>query len=104
VRHGFVPASVATLAWAEPGQALKIRRILRGAGPVCRHLRPSEIVECHEVTSREVVLRLSNGVHLRIPVDTASMVQIERTDFCARRSDDRAPGRTEFHRRDRGER
>jgi hypothetical protein len=74
-----IPADLATLAWAEPGQELEVRRTLPGAGALGELLTPGSRVRCSEVDGDFVVLEAVGDLKLRIPMERARLVQVERT-------------------------
>lgn len=81
MRSETVPADVATLAWAAPGQALEIRRVLDDPRQLDARLRPGGIVHCHDITAAGPVFSTRGTDEFRVPWSRAAHVQVERTEF-----------------------
>ena len=78
-----IPADLATLAWAEPGQEVEVRCTLPGAGSLAELLTPGSRVRCSEVDDEYVVVEAPGDLKLRIPVQRARLIQVERTNVGA---------------------
>ena len=75
------PADLATLAWAAPGQELKIRCVLDDPDTIGALLHPGEVVRCRDITSAGPVFSTQQRGEIRMTWSRAERVQVERTGF-----------------------
>jgi hypothetical protein len=83
MKRAGIPADLATLAWAVPGQVVEVRGTLPGAGALARLLAPGSRLLCSGVEDDAVVIRVGRDLEIRIPIDRARLVQVERMDVGA---------------------
>lgn len=78
MRGTVIPADLATLAWVVPGQVVEVRGTLPGAGDLAQLLTPGAHIRCSDVDGDAVVVCAVGDLRLRIPIERARLVQVER--------------------------